>query len=298
MFRMELDGSMILDKIIRRIGGFHIVICILKTIFSRLNPLLRNVIKWSDTLQKYCSICYMYLLFALILHLFLGFKLSYKVSVSSKFYKTAIVIELFDFIAIHLCFYMHMVHFFLCIVQWLVYSDIEGEGTITNTLSGGDLKQAIYTLQKMKFSVKDFFSKCDHIRSCGFGHIYWRNPSRKPWFFAQWYLHKFIFEAIIRTKVKHFNYCSNFLTVEGRKLLEDFQKCVNVENLSDLLQQLKSIQFTPGDMSCWIEIYLEMVNLLLNVIQCQQTGNWNDFCPSHSHFFAILLCSESAQLCR
>ena len=140
-------------------------------------------------------------------------------------------------------------------MQWLAYSGIGGEGTITNALSGGDAKHAMYP-------------------------------------------RIFIFEAIIRTKVKHFNYCSNFLTVEGRKLLEDFQKCVNVENLSDLLQQLKSIQFTPGDMSCWIEIYLEMVNLLLNVIQCQQTGNWNDFCPSHSHFFAILLCSESAQLCR
>ena len=37
--------------------------------------------------------------------------------------------------------------------------------------------------QKIKFSVKDFFSKCDQIRfsfytklvSCGFGHIYWGN---------------------------------------------------------------------------------------------------------------------------
>ena len=26
--------------------------------------------------------------------------------------------------------------------------------------------------QKMKFSIKDFFSKCDQIRSFGFGHIY------------------------------------------------------------------------------------------------------------------------------
>ena len=77
------------------------------------------------------------------MHLFLVFKLSYKVSVSSKFYKTAIVVEHFDFIAIHLFFYMRMVHFFVCIVQWLVYSYFEGEGTITNTLSGGDLKQAI-----------------------------------------------------------------------------------------------------------------------------------------------------------
>ena len=35
MFRMELDGSTIFDKIIPRMGGFHIVICMLKTIFSR-----------------------------------------------------------------------------------------------------------------------------------------------------------------------------------------------------------------------------------------------------------------------
>ena len=64
-------------------------------------------------------------------------------------------------------------------MQWLVYSGIGGEGTITNALSGGDAKQAIY-------------------------------------------LHKLIFEVIVRTKVKHFNHCSNFLTEEGRKLLEDF----------------------------------------------------------------------------
>ena len=29
------------------------------------------------------------------------------------------------------------------IVQWHVYSGIGGEGAITNTLSGGDVKQAI-----------------------------------------------------------------------------------------------------------------------------------------------------------
>ena len=33
------------------------------------------------------------------------------------------------------------------------------------------------TAQKMKFSIKDSFSKCDQICSfCGFDHIYWRNP--------------------------------------------------------------------------------------------------------------------------
>ena len=32
-------------------------------------------------------------------------------------------------------------------------------------------KDRSVTAQKMKFSIKDFFSKCDQIR-CGFGHIY------------------------------------------------------------------------------------------------------------------------------
>ena len=76
-------------------------------------------------------------------------------------------------------------------MQWLVYSGIGGKGTITNALSGGDVKQTIY-------------------------------------------LHKLIFEAVIRTKVKRFNYCINVLIEEGRNLLEDFQKCVSFKNLSNL----------------------------------------------------------------
>ena len=127
-------------------------------------------------------------------------------------------------------------------MQRLVYSGICGEGTITNALSGSDVKQAIH-------------------------------------------LHKLIFEAIIRIKVKHFNYCSNFLTEEGRKLLEDFQKCVNFENLSNLLQQLKPVQFIPDDMPCWIGRYLEMVSLLLNVTKkFEQTNNWNGFLQAIRNF--------------
>ena len=33
------------------------------------------------------------------------------------------------------------------------------------------------TAQKIKFSIKDFFSKCVQTAlNFGFGHIYWRNP--------------------------------------------------------------------------------------------------------------------------
>ena len=45
--------------------------------------------------------------------------------------------------------------------------------------------QNIDTAQKIKFSIKDFFSKCDQIPTifCGFGHIYWINPKWKTSFF-------------------------------------------------------------------------------------------------------------------
>ena len=39
-----------------------------------------------------------------------------------------------------------------------------------------DIKERT-TAQKMKIFSKDFFSKWDQTAvSCGFGHIYWRNP--------------------------------------------------------------------------------------------------------------------------
>ena len=47
-------------------------------------------------------------------------------------------------------------------------------------------KKAQITAQKMKFSIKDFFSKCDQIRRfLQIGHIYWRNPLWKTSFFVQ-----------------------------------------------------------------------------------------------------------------
>ena len=45
----------------------------------------------------------------------------------------------------------------------------------------------IFHCTKMKFLIKDFFSKCDKIRRKPriFGHIYWRNPEWKTSFFVQ-----------------------------------------------------------------------------------------------------------------
>ena len=76
-FRMGLDGSMIFDKIIPRMGGFHIVICMLKTIFSRFKD--SGIIYSFMCLFFNFNYC-MYLIFlhCYYMHLFLGFKLSSK----------------------------------------------------------------------------------------------------------------------------------------------------------------------------------------------------------------------------
>ena len=42
---------------------------------------------------------------------------------------------------------------------------------------------SLFTVQKMKFSFKDFSSKCEGNR--GFGHIYWKNPKWKTSLFVQ-----------------------------------------------------------------------------------------------------------------
>ena len=77
MFRMELDGSMIFDKVVPRMGGFHRVICMLKTIFSRFKD--SGIIYSFMCLFHFFNYC-MYLIFlhCYYMHLFLGFKLSSK----------------------------------------------------------------------------------------------------------------------------------------------------------------------------------------------------------------------------
>ena len=56
------------------------------------------------------------------------------------------------------------------VVQWM---------TMTSTISENKRQRVKTTAQKMKLSIKDFFGKVNVTKSevsCGFGHIYWRNP--------------------------------------------------------------------------------------------------------------------------
>ena len=63
-----------------------------------------------------------------------------------------------------------------------------------------------YTLQKKKFSIKDFFSKCDQIPSfLWIFHIYRRNPKWKSSFFVQCY------SLVNNNTVKHLKFLFHIL---------------------------------------------------------------------------------------
>ena len=66
------------------------------------------------------------------------------------------------------------------------------------------------TAQVIKFSIKDFCSKCDQIRSY-FGHIYWRNPKWKTSFFVPCSM---LFGIFTMVDWEHHSIWSNFENFE------------------------------------------------------------------------------------
>ena len=50
------------------------------------------------------------------------------------------------------------------------------EVDMTVMISKRPASKQLFCAQKMRFSIKDLFSKCDESAgNCGFGHNYWRN---------------------------------------------------------------------------------------------------------------------------
>ena len=165
MFRMESNSNRIFDKLVPRMGGFHVIICVIRTIFSR-------------------------------------FKDS-------------------------------------GMVEWLVYSGIGGEGTITSALNGGDVKRAIF------------------------------------------FLHKLMYEAILRTK---FQRTSDLLSDNIKQHLDLFTQEINDENLNELLLHIRPLVWSSGDMAFYFHLYLDMVDLLFNIIYFQRSGNWSGYLQAIAEF--------------
>ena len=88
------------------------------------------------------------------------------------------------------------------------------------------------------------------------------------------YLHKVMFEAIMRNKILSANYVQQNLTNTTTCELELLHSDVNEENVSRLRQTIPPIPSSSDDMSFWMDMYLEMVNLMLNMVHFQRIGNW------------------------
>ena len=100
-------------------------------------------------------------------------------------------------------------------------------------------------------------------------------------------LYKLLFEALYRIKFRYLEkvavipeneQTSLFLTqiqeTRGKLNFDEIQKLTN----SPHIQYYQT--FIEGDMAHWIDSFLEMVHLLLNIIHFQRTGNWDGFLES------------------
>ena len=92
------------------------------------------------------------------------------------------------------------------------------------------------------------------------------------------HLHKLMFEAIIRTKIIYLEKSGLFSIDENT--FQNFihlQKDISEENFQNVCESLQTLPKVTSGVSCYLELYLDMVTLLLNTIYAQRTGNWKGF---------------------
>ena len=89
-------------------------------------------------------------------------------------------------------------------------------------------------------------------------------------------LHKKMFEAVIRTKIQHLNSLNDFKIETASDVFEIFKTNMNSDSLKSVLDAgivQKLPEMTDG-MAWFMDLYLEMVDMLLNFIHFLRTGNW------------------------
>ena len=99
-------------------------------------------------------------------------------------------------------------------------------------------------------------------------------------------LYKLLFEAIYWITIRELEVSvlpetdeTSSLVVEVQKARESlsFETVHNLVNNNLIEYYLKS---GDGDMAFWLDSFLEMVNLLLNIVHFQRTANWDGFMES------------------
>ena len=88
------------------------------------------------------------------------------------------------------------------------------------------------------------------------------------------FLYKLLFEALMRYKIEH-------LKSEDPGCLPPpvVLKEVSKENVDMMIDQgyIKALPRLTGDMAQWIDSLLDMINMLLNMVHFQRSGNWKGF---------------------
>ena len=95
------------------------------------------------------------------------------------------------------------------------------------------------------------------------------------------FLHKLMYEAILRTK---FQRTSDLLSDNIKQHLDLFTQEINEENLNELLLHIRPLVRSSGDMAFYFHLYLDMVDLLFNIIYFQQSGNWSGYFQAIAEF--------------
>ena len=101
--------------------------------------------------------------------------------------------------------------------------------------------------------------------------------------------YKILYEAFLRSKIDYI--ASKAETSVGKD--ESFEElltkaCTELtpESIKEILAHpaMKTLQSLNGDMSKWVESFIEMVNLLLNIIHFQRVGNWEGYLQALHEF--------------
>ena len=110
-------------------------------------------------------------------------------------------------------------------------------------------------------------------------------------------LYKLLFEAILRSKIKYL--MRNHTTPLYKKLASLINsEELNHENVQKIIDdpQFHILPELNGSLSCWLDSFLEMVDLLLCTIHCQRSGDRNGYLRVFACIFSVLLRFESAEL--
>ena len=87
-------------------------------------------------------------------------------------------------------------------------------------------------------------------------------------------LYKILFEALLRYKIE-------FLRTSAPESIHDPIKleCVTKQSLQMILDQdnIKQLPKLKGNMAEWMDLLIDMINVLLNMIHFQRIGNWKGF---------------------